>query len=157
MTVSLGTDVNGCSRARDGKHAGGSRAHRPPPTANLRTQSQRHLFSKAGSAPKTTKISTHPNLLQTAARSIKMGVFEGAFPQWAYLVGYNTVSALLWLSILAWSALTATTAGPADVYPTVRVLLLSAQGLAALEILHALIGALAQPALPHPNPRPARR
>lgn len=81
-----------------------------------------------------------------------MGVFEGAFPQWAYLVGYNTVSALLWLSILAWSALTATTAGPADVYPTVRVLLLSAQSLAALEILHALIGALAQPALPHPQP-----
>lgn len=76
-----------------------------------------------------------------------MGVFEGAFPQWAYLVGYNAVSALLWLAIFLRAALaclsgagTGVEGGPDSVYPAVRGLVLFAQTLAALEILHALIG-----------------
>lgn len=66
-----------------------------------------------------------------------MSVFEGAFPQWAYLVGYNTISALLWLSILVQTALTSFTDGLNQAYPAVRVLVLFTQTLAALEILHA--------------------
>lgn len=76
-----------------------------------------------------------------------MGVFEGAFPQWAYLVGYNAVSAFLWLTIFLRAALaclsgadTGVQGGPDSVYPAVRGLVLFAQTLAALEILHALIG-----------------
>lgn len=71
-----------------------------------------------------------------------MGVFEGVFPQWAYLVGYNAVSALLWLAILARAVLTCLLAadGPGAVYPAVRTMVLFTQTLAALEILHAAIG-----------------
>lgn len=71
-----------------------------------------------------------------------MGVFEGVFPQWAYLVGYNAVSALLWLAILARATLTCLLAddGPGAVYPAVRTLVLFTQTLAALEILHAVTG-----------------
>lgn len=70
-----------------------------------------------------------------------MGVFEGVFPQWAYLIGYNTVSALLWSTIFAWTALIALTDGGLhEVYPAVRTLVLFTQTLAVLEILHAIIG-----------------
>lgn len=69
-----------------------------------------------------------------------MSVFEGAFPQWAYLIGYNTVSALLWLSIFGRTALTSFTHGFSDTYPAVRALVLFTQTLAALEIFHAITG-----------------
>lgn len=82
-----------------------------------------------------------------------MGVFEGAFPQWAYLVGYNAASALLWLAVFLRAALaclsgagTGSTGvlegggGPDSVYPAVGGLVRFVQTLAALEILHALIG-----------------
>ncbi|KAF3767305.1 hypothetical protein M406DRAFT_61249 [Cryphonectria parasitica EP155] len=76
-----------------------------------------------------------------------MGVFEGVFPQWAYLIGYNTVSSLLWLSIFVWTGRTAVTDGLGAVYPAVRTLVLFAQSLASLEILHALIGLVHAPVL----------
>lgn len=76
-----------------------------------------------------------------------MSVFEGAFPQWAYLVGYNTISALLWLSIFVQTALTSLTDGLNETYPAVRVLVLFTQTLAALEILHAVTGLVHAPVL----------
>lgn len=69
-----------------------------------------------------------------------MGVFEGKFPQWAYLVSYNLVSALLWLFIFARTAQTVSTDGPEGVYPAVRTLVLSTQSMAVLEVLHAILG-----------------
>lgn len=76
-----------------------------------------------------------------------MSVFEGAFPQWAYLIGYNTISALLWLSIFLRTALTSARDGLADTYPSVRALVLFAQTLAVLEILHAITGLVHAPVL----------
>ncbi|PSS05243.1 tyrosine phosphatase-like protein [Coniella lustricola] len=76
-----------------------------------------------------------------------MGVFEGAFPEWAYLIGYNTVSALLWLSISTWTALTAAVDGLDQVYASLRVVVLFTQTLAALEIVHAAIGLVHAPVL----------
>lgn len=88
-----------------------------------------------------------------------MGVFEGAFPQWAYLIGYNIICAVLWLSISTWTALTAAADGLDQVYPTMRILVLFTQTLAALEIVHAVIGMfsshyqpfLSSPHLPWPS------
>lgn len=69
-----------------------------------------------------------------------MGVFEGVFPQWAYLIGYNAVSALLWFAIFVRAALTSLTDGLDEVYPAARILVLFTQTLAVLEIVHAIIG-----------------
>lgn len=69
-----------------------------------------------------------------------MSVFEGAFPQWAYLIGYNTISALLWLGVFASTAVTTATAGGDQVYPALRLAVLSIQTLALLEIIHAITG-----------------
>lgn len=78
-----------------------------------------------------------------------MGVLEGVFPQWAYLIGYNTVSALLWFTIFAWTTLISLTDGLDEVYPAVRTLVLFTQTLAVLEILHAIIGR--QTCFSHPS------
>lgn len=69
-----------------------------------------------------------------------MGVFEGRFPQWVYLIGYNTISALLWLLIFTRTALTVVADGPEGVYPAVRILLLFTQSMAVLDVLHATLG-----------------
>jgi hypothetical protein len=71
-----------------------------------------------------------------------MGVFEGRFPQWVYLIGYNTISALLWIFIFARTALLALSTGLDDVYlyPSVRITVLLTQSLAALDILHSIMG-----------------
>lgn len=77
-----------------------------------------------------------------------MSVFEGAFAQWAYLITYNTLSALLWLSLLTTTALTtALASSPATVYPTLRLAVLTLQTLATLEILHALTRLVHAPVL----------
>lgn len=69
-----------------------------------------------------------------------MGVFEGVFPQWAYLIGYNSISALLWFAIFVTTALTGLTNGLGEVYPAARTLVLFTQTLAVLEIIHAVTG-----------------
>lgn len=71
-----------------------------------------------------------------------MGVFEGKFPQWAYLIGYNAVSALLWAFVFARTAAVALSNGLSEVYlfPSVRIMVLLTQSLAALDILHSIIG-----------------
>lgn len=69
-----------------------------------------------------------------------MGVFEGKFPQWIYLIGYNTISALLWSLIFTRTALTVLADGPESVYPAVRVLVPFTQSLAILEVVHAILG-----------------
>lgn len=70
-----------------------------------------------------------------------MGVFEGAFPVWAYLVGYNTLSALLWLSVLARTALASSH------YPALRLLVLFTQTLAVLDVVHAAVRLVHAPVL----------
>lgn len=74
------------------------------------------------------------------SKLVAMGVFEGKFPQWVYLIGYNTISALLWSLIFTRTALTVVADGPEGVYPAVRILLLFTQTMAALEVLHANLG-----------------
>lgn len=71
-----------------------------------------------------------------------MGVFEGKFPQWAYLIGYNTISAVLWIFVLGRTAALALSSGLSQVYlfPSVRITLLLTQSLAALDILHSILG-----------------
>lgn len=69
-----------------------------------------------------------------------MGVFEGKFPQWVYLIGYNAVSALFWSLIFTRTALTVLTDGPDGVYPAVKPLVLFTQSMAVLEALHAVLG-----------------
>lgn len=80
-----------------------------------------------------------------------MGVFEGAFPAWAYLVGYNTLSALLWLSVLARTALASLSSdgGPSHAYhyPALRVLVLFTQTLAVLDVVHAAVRLVHAPVL----------
>lgn len=71
-----------------------------------------------------------------------MGVFEGKFPQWAYLIGYNTISALLWIFVFGRTAALALSDGLSQVYlhPSVRVTVLLTQSLAVLDVLHSIIG-----------------
>lgn len=69
-----------------------------------------------------------------------MGIFEGRFPQWVYLIGYNAISALLWSLIFTRTALTVVADGPEGVYPAVRILLLFTQSMAVLDVLHASLG-----------------
>lgn len=71
-----------------------------------------------------------------------MSVFEGKFPQWAYLIGYNVISALLWAFIFSRTAAVALGNGLSEVYlhPSVRITVLLTQSLAALDVLHAIIG-----------------
>lgn len=71
-----------------------------------------------------------------------MSVFEGKFPQWAYLIGYNAISALLWAFIFGRTAAVALGNGLSEayLYPSVRIMVLLTQSLAALDILHAVIG-----------------
>lgn len=73
-----------------------------------------------------------------------MSVFEGKFPQWAYLIGYNIISALLWAFIFSRTAVVALGNGLSEVYlhPSVRITVLITQSLAALDVLHAIIGTL---------------
>lgn len=79
-----------------------------------------------------------------------MGVFEGKFPQWAYLIGYNAISALLWTFIFGRTVAVATGNGLSEayLYPSVRIVLLLTQSLAALDILHSSIGTLKPPLPP---------
>ncbi|KAJ4385811.1 hypothetical protein N0V93_010242 [Gnomoniopsis smithogilvyi] len=74
-----------------------------------------------------------------------MGVFEGKFPQWAYLIGYNAISALLWSLVFTRTALTVLIDGPERVYPAVRVLVLFTQSMATLEVVHAILGLVQAP------------
>lgn len=76
-----------------------------------------------------------------------MGVFEGKFPQWAYMIGYNAISALLWTFIFGRTAALALGNGLSEVYlyPSVRITVLLTQSLAALDILHSIIGTLTAP------------
>ncbi|KAK2614764.1 hypothetical protein N8I77_001566 [Diaporthe amygdali] len=78
-----------------------------------------------------------------------MGVFEGRFPQWAYLIGYNAVSALLWTFIFGRAAAVALSNGLSEVYlhPSVKIMVLFTQSLAALDILHSIIGLVNAPVL----------
>lgn len=79
---------------------------------------------------------------------MSMGVFEGQFPQWVYLIGYNTISALLWCFVLSRTVVTAlTTDGLDEVYPALRIWVLIAQSFAALDILHSAIGLVHAPLL----------
>lgn len=82
-----------------------------------------------------------------------MGVFEGKFPQWAYLIGYNTISALLWIFVFGRTAMLALSNGLDEVsmHPSVRITVLLTQSLAALDILHSIIGNF-QALLSHKNP-----
>lgn len=75
-----------------------------------------------------------------------MSVFEGKFPQWAYLIGYNAISALLWIFIFGRTAAVALGNGLGEVYvyPSVRITTLLTQSLAALDILHSIIGTCSQ-------------
>lgn len=79
-----------------------------------------------------------------------MGVFEGQFPQWAYLIGYNAISALLWIFVFARTATVALNNGLSEVYlyPSVRVMVLLTQSLAALDILHSITGTVQLPLSP---------
>ncbi|KUI63520.1 Very-long-chain (3R)-3-hydroxyacyl-CoA dehydratase hpo-8 [Cytospora mali] len=76
-----------------------------------------------------------------------MGVFEGQFPQWVYLIGYNTISALLWAFVFSRAAVTALTNDLDEVYPALRIWVLFAQSFAALDILHSIIGLVHAPLL----------
>ncbi|KAI7774562.1 hypothetical protein LA080_008228 [Diaporthe eres] len=78
-----------------------------------------------------------------------MGVFEGKFPQWAYLIGYNAISALLWTFIFGRTAAVALTNGLSEayLYPSVRITTLLTQSLAALDILLSIIGLVNAPVL----------
>ena len=71
-----------------------------------------------------------------------MGVLEGKFPQWAYLIGYNAISALLWAFVFSKTSATALTDGLGEVYPALRLWVWATQGLAALDIVHSIIGML---------------
>lgn len=77
-------------------------------------------------------------------------MFEGKFPQWAYLIGYNAISALLWAFIFGRTAAVALSNGLSEVYlyPSVRITTLLTQSLAALDILHSIIGTLKPSVLP---------
>lgn len=79
-----------------------------------------------------------------------MSVFEGKFPQWAYLIGYNAISALLWTFIFGRTTAVALGNGLSEayLYPSVRIVVLFTQSLAALDILHAIIGTLKPRSLP---------
>lgn len=76
-----------------------------------------------------------------------MSVFEGAFAPWAYLVGYNTVSALLWLCVLLRTCRVCGAYGLAETYAAVRALVLFTQTLAVLDIVHALTRLVHAPVL----------
>lgn len=69
-----------------------------------------------------------------------MGVFEGKFPQWAYLIGYNAISAILWDAAFSIAALVALTDGSDKVYPALRTAVLATQTLAVLDIVHCVTG-----------------
>lgn len=93
-----------------------------------------------------------PDITSINSRIIRvMGVFEGKFPQWAYLIAYNTISALLWIFIFGRTVALALSDGLSQVYlyPSVRAAVLLTQSLAALDVLHSIIGTLTQsPAVP---------
>lgn len=76
-------------------------------------------------------------------------------PKRAYLVAYNAISALLWSVVLGHTLSTLLAhgleRGPALVYPAVGEWTKWTQTLAALEIVHSVLGAWA-PSLPFPIP-----
>ncbi|KAI3394463.1 hypothetical protein diail_2655 [Diaporthe ilicicola] len=78
-----------------------------------------------------------------------MGVFEGRFPHWAYLIGYNVISALLWTFVFGRTLAVALNNGLNEVYlhSSVRVMVLLIQSLAALDILHSITGLVSAPVL----------
>ncbi|CAN8101913.1 unnamed protein product [Discula destructiva] len=76
-----------------------------------------------------------------------MGVFEGKFVQWAHLIAYNSIFALLWSFIFAQTARTAVNNGLDRVYPVLRIPVLFTQTAAFMEVFHALIGLVHAPVL----------
>lgn len=68
----------------------------------------------------------------------------------AYLVSYNTLSAVLWYIVLARTVKTLITAGPEAVYPAVGEWTKWTQTLAGLEIVHSVLGLL-RPSPTHPT------
>lgn len=65
----------------------------------------------------------------------------GLTPKKAYLALYNFVSAVLWTTVLGRTAVIALARSPALVHMGVGTFARWAQTLAALEILHSLLGA----------------
>lgn len=80
-------------------------------------------------------------------------------PKRAYLVAYNAASALLWSVVLGRTVATLAAngleTGPALVYPAVGEWTKWTQTLAALEIVHSVLGML-YPHPPHQRPRKER-
>ncbi|POS69456.1 hypothetical protein DHEL01_v212149 [Diaporthe helianthi] len=78
-----------------------------------------------------------------------MGVFEGKFPQWAYLISYNTISALLWIFVFGRTAGLTLRSSLSQVYlfPSVRITVLLTQSLAALDVLNSILGLVNAPVL----------
>ncbi|KAK5167574.1 uncharacterized protein LTR77_007273 [Saxophila tyrrhenica] len=69
-------------------------------------------------------------------------------PKSTYLLLYNLVSSLLWFGILLTTATNLCTLGPASsLYPTIGTYTKYVQTLAALEILHSLLGLVRAPLL----------
>jgi very-long-chain (3R)-3-hydroxyacyl-CoA dehydratase len=66
-------------------------------------------------------------------------------PKTLYLIIYNTISTLLWSTILARVLLTASSHGFSSVYPTTGSFVKYTQTLAGLEILHSLLGIVRAP------------
>lgn len=118
----------------------------PGPKYQSRAQPKTNDISSSdrdrGSPPKKKVSIQNLHLVHSHCYSIlvTMGVFEGRFPQWVYLIGYNTISALLWSLIFTRTALSVAADGPEGVYPAVRILLLFTQSMAFLEVLHATMG-----------------
>lgn len=59
-----------------------------------------------------------------------------------YLILYNAVSAVLWLTVLGRVVGANVTGGPLSVYPTVGEFCKWTQTLAGMEVLHSLLGML---------------
>lgn len=80
-------------------------------------------------------------------------------PKRAYLVAYNAISALLWSVVLGRTVATLAAngleTGPTLVYPAVGEFTKWTQTLAALEIVHSVLGMRCPPP-PTSSPRPPR-
>lgn len=66
-------------------------------------------------------------------------------PKTIYLIAYNTLSILLWATVLTRVLLTTSSHGPASIYSTTGSFVKYTQTLAALEILHSLLGIVRAP------------
>ena len=74
----------------------------------------------------------------------------------AYLVLYNAVSAVAWSVVLGRTLSAAATQGWQHVYPAVGEWTKWTQTMAALEILHSLLGAQTSPDIASPLPAPSQ-